>query len=123
MFGEESASNNQEGVMTVWKETILAGILCALPALGHAQTTAQSDAAGIREAIRFERAKDAADARQARMEARHPTVYAEPGEADREDAAMPGRRVGDPGELAGRSQSAQPKDGKADTRTSDRKKE
>jgi len=31
----------------------------------------------VREAIRFEKAKDAADARQARLETQHPSGYAE----------------------------------------------
>jgi hypothetical protein len=34
----------------------------------------KSEAAAVREAIRFERAKDAADRRQLRMEAAHPSV-------------------------------------------------
>ena len=75
------------------------GPFLPMPALTYAQTASQPDAAGVREAIRFERSKDAADARQARREARHPTGDAEPGARNpREDSGLTGTRVGDPGE-------------------------
>jgi len=51
---------------------------------------------GVAQAIAFERAKDAADARQARIEARHPTVQ-EPGEANRSTESQAGRPVTDHG--------------------------
>jgi len=80
---------------TVCKETVLLSLFCAIPALSFAQATSQSEAAGVREAIRFERSKDAADARQARTEAKHPTGYAA-SSANRE-YATPGNAVPDRG--------------------------
>jgi hypothetical protein len=61
----------------------------------------------MRRAIAFQRAKDRADARQARLEARHPSVtYNNANSANRsaEEAPAPqqGRRVKDPGEPATR---------------------
>ena len=95
----------------VWKKTILTGLFCAVPALSIAQSASQPDEAGVREAIRFERAKDAADARQARLEARHPSDMAKPGSpSSREDGGLVGNRVGDPGEL-GASRSEHSKSG------------
>ena len=54
---------------------------------------------GMRQAIAFERAKDAADARQARLEARHPSVTNSNANrsADRTDESTPERTVKDPG--------------------------
>ncbi len=52
-------------------------------------------------AIAFERAKDRADARQARLEARHPSVtYTNPNAERMEESQTPGRQVKDPGEPA-----------------------
>jgi len=49
--------------------------------------------AGIQEAVRFERAKEAAAARQARIEARQPSVYAEPASAaNSADRQIPARK-------------------------------
>jgi hypothetical protein len=55
--------------------------------------------ADMREAIAFQRAKDRADARQARMEAKHPSVtYTDANRtADRSMDDSPGRPVKDPG--------------------------
>jgi hypothetical protein len=52
----------------------------------------------MQEAIAFERAKDAADARQARMEARHPSVPTPDAasNADRMQKEDDGRKVQDP---------------------------
>lgn len=67
-------------------KNLLVGILgiglCCGPALWaqsqdqpkKAQPHEQQMSADMREAIAFERGKDAADARQARLEARHPSV-------------------------------------------------
>lgn len=60
----------------------------------QANREAMSD--DMREAIAFQRAKDRADARQAAMEAKHPTVFYD--HADRStDDTMPGKKVLDPG--------------------------
>lgn len=86
---------------SVWKNTILLGLLGALPALTFAQAASQPDAAEVREAIRFQHSKDAADAQQARKEAQHPSAVAKPGiDNPREDSGGTGRRVGDSGETA-----------------------
>jgi len=61
--------------------TIVCGLAAAGLAWGVPHLRAQSksgDAAALREAIRFERAKDAADRRQLAKEAKHPSVV-EPG--------------------------------------------
>jgi pectin methylesterase-like acyl-CoA thioesterase len=53
---------------------------------------------GVAQAIAFEKAKDAADVRQARIEAKHPTVFytnSNGGNADREPS---GQNVPDSGE-------------------------
>lgn len=53
----------------------------------------------MRRAIEFQRRKDAADARQARIEARHPTVFYNRAERSAEEEVPPGRTiVHDPGE-------------------------
>jgi hypothetical protein len=54
---------------------------------------------GMRQAIAFERAKDAADARQARLEVKHPSVtYSNANRsADRTDESTTDRIVRDPG--------------------------
>ena len=53
----------------------------------------------MRRAIAFERAKDRAAARQARLEARHPSVTNSTNSANRADeSATSGREVKDPGE-------------------------
>jgi hypothetical protein len=54
---------------------------------------------GMRQAIASERAKDAADARQARSEAKHPSVTNSNANrsADRTDESTPDRVVKDPG--------------------------
>lgn len=57
---------------------------------------AQSEAEGVREAIAFQRAKDRADARQARLEAIHPSV--DYSNADRQmDDSTTANRVKDAG--------------------------
>jgi len=50
---------------------------------GQAPQSKPPDDAGVREAIRFERAKDAADARQARIEAGRASQPSKTGSADR----------------------------------------
>jgi hypothetical protein len=65
----------------------------AKPKVSH---QAQSETEGVREAIAFQRAKDRADARQARLEAIHPSV--DYSNADRQmDDSTTGNRVKDPG--------------------------
>jgi hypothetical protein len=79
---------------SVLKNTVLISLLCAMPALSLAQTS-QSDAAGVQEAIRIQKQKDAADARQAQHETSKPSV----GEAAKSDSkTQSADRVGDPGE-------------------------
>jgi hypothetical protein len=81
---------------SVLKNTVLTGLLCAMPALSFAQTS-QSDRAGEQEAIRIQKQKDAADARQAQREASKPNA----GEAAKSDLKTGGAdRVGDTGESA-----------------------
>jgi hypothetical protein len=56
----------------------------------------ESGNGGVQQAIAFERAKDRDDARQARLEAIHPSV--DYSNADRQmDDSTPGNRVKDPG--------------------------
>ncbi|HLH18032.1 MAG TPA: hypothetical protein VKX45_12470 [Bryobacteraceae bacterium] len=68
---------------------------CLLPA---AAPRKDSESAGVRRAIAWERYKDQAAARQAQMEKRHPSVMRQ-GEANREmeTATPPANRVTDPG--------------------------
>ncbi len=81
---------------SVLKNTVLIGLLCAMPALSFAQTS-QSDRAGEQEAIRIQKQKDAADARQAQREASKRNG----GEAAKTDSKIESAdRVGDPGEAA-----------------------
>jgi hypothetical protein len=56
---------------------LAAGALLAMPSMaaGKRKKTAQSEEAGVQEAIRWQRAKDRADARQARIEAKNPGKY------------------------------------------------
>jgi hypothetical protein len=69
----------------------------------NAQTTRSSEqasrngtGAGVQQAIAFERAKDRAAQRQARLEARHPSV--DNSNADRMmDDSKPGNQLRDPG--------------------------
>ncbi len=75
--------------------------LCCAPLATAADSAhrrrARSD--DMRRAIEFERAKDRADARQARREARHPSVTYSNNTANRTDESSPTRRtVRDPGE-------------------------
>jgi hypothetical protein len=81
---------------SVLKNTVLISLFCAVPALSFAQTS-QSDRAGVQEAIRFQKQKDAADARQAQREAPKQNR----GEAAKSDSkGGSADRVGDPGEGA-----------------------
>jgi hypothetical protein len=60
-------------------------------------TQVRVDSDGVQEAIAFQRAKDRADARQARLEARHPSVDYSNADRRVEDSSD-GRQVKDPGE-------------------------
>jgi hypothetical protein len=52
---------------------ILAGAIMAVPSFAASKRKAQaSEDQGVQAAIRYQRAKDAADARQARLQARRP---------------------------------------------------
>ena len=51
----------------------------------------------MQKAIAFQRAKDRADARQARVEKRHPTIDRSTADREREQS-HPGNKVPDPGE-------------------------
>ncbi len=59
------------------------------------QTTTQNQgmSADMRRAIAFQRAKDRADARQAAIERRHPTVLYNQAERSAEEMPPPGRRL------------------------------
>jgi Ni/Co efflux regulator RcnB len=75
------------------------GIALTLAPLASAQDSQskQDSDDDMRRAIQFERAKDRADARQERLERRHPTVSNS--DADRRiDDPNGGNRVPDPGE-------------------------
>jgi hypothetical protein len=84
--------------------TGVVGVVLTLGPLGFAQerqdnqskiSAQQNEAKGVQAAIAFERAKDRADARQARLEARHPSV--DYSNADRSmDDSSDGYRVPDP---------------------------
>jgi hypothetical protein len=82
---------------SVLKDTVLISLFCAMPALSFAQTP-QSDAAGVREAIRVQKQKDAADARQAQREASKPNRTEATAKSDSKTESAD--RVGDPGEGA-----------------------
>jgi hypothetical protein len=97
----------QEGIMNaVLKVTILLGCSAATTLVyagGQAPSKSQ-DGDGVREAIRFERAKDAADARQVRIEAGRteksavPTAAASTSADNERDRMMTSEdRVGDEG--------------------------
>jgi hypothetical protein len=85
--------------------TGVVGIGLTLSPLGFAQqgqnnpakvSAQQNEAKGVQAAIAFQRAKDRADARQARLEARHPSV--DYSNADRSmDNSSDGHKVPDPG--------------------------
>jgi len=61
------------------------------------QANRESMSPDMRRAIEFQRAKDRADARQAAIEARHPTVFYHQANREAEDNSMPGKKVLDPG--------------------------
>ena len=63
--------------------------------------------ADMRRAIEFERHKDLAAARQARIEARHPTVFYNQAERSAEEETPPSRIVHDPGEPLWQQQQQQ----------------
>jgi hypothetical protein len=87
---------------------LLAGVLGAaltLSPLGHAQqqqdgqtqvTRSQTESDGVQQAIAFQRAKDRADAHQAKMEQRHPSVSYSDANRSMDDT-NDGRHVSDPG--------------------------
>lgn len=60
------------------------------------QSKSEQMSPDMREAIEFQRAKDRADARQAALEAKHPTVFYNRAERSEEDS-MPGKKVPDAG--------------------------
>ena len=57
-----------------------AAAIAALPAQAESRRKSSEEEEGVQRAIAFQRAKDRADARQARLEARHPEhfTYAQP---------------------------------------------
>jgi hypothetical protein len=88
--------------------TGVVGVVLTLSPLGFSQqqkdnqdkvAAQQNEAKGVQAAIAFERAKDSADERQARLEARHPSI--DYSNADRSmDDSNDGHRVSDPGPAA-----------------------
>ncbi len=75
--------------------------MCFAPLLSAADARPKRSAktSDMQRAIAFQRAKDRADARQARLEARHPSVSYSTNSANREDeSGITGRTVKDPGE-------------------------
>ncbi len=82
---------------------VLAGVSLCFVSVGSAAERNRKDSSmsrDMRRAIAFERGKDRADARQARIEARHPSVTYTTNSANRSvEASDEGRRkVKDPGE-------------------------
>ena len=59
----------------------VAGMMLAIPGMAQKKTPSDSQDSAYAEAIRFEKAKAAADARQAKLEAEHPCGCATPAEA------------------------------------------
>ncbi len=91
--------------------TLTVAILLTVSAGGAAGKKSKKAAGGngndMSRAIAFERHKDAAAARQARLEARRPSVaYSNSAERSAEPDTL-GRRVPDPGEPAARQQPAE----------------
>jgi hypothetical protein len=92
-------------MMKIHLLTGVVGVVLTLSPLGFAQqrhdnpakvSARENEANGVRAAIAFERAKDRADAHQARLEARHPSV--DYSNADRSmDNSSDGHRVPDTG--------------------------
>ena len=81
---------------------VIAMAVLALP-LGSVaapkQQKQKSENQGVAEAIAFEKAKDAADARQARIEAKHPTVFYKNSDDDHNaNREVPQQKVPDSGE-------------------------
>jgi hypothetical protein len=80
---------------------VIAIAALALP-LGNVAATKhqqqKSEDQGVAQAIAFERAKDAADARQARIEAKHPTVIYKNSSDQNADREVPPQKVPDSGE-------------------------
>lgn len=83
---------------TIFLTALLGASLLLTP--GFAATKKSTSSGDMQRAIAFQRQKDAADARQARMEARHPSVRNADRTADR--VVDEGRPVKDPGEPATR---------------------
>ena len=75
-------------------------LLGPLAAAEHPRRTDNKPAMSrdMQEAITFQRAKDRADARQAALEARHPSVQYGHAERSAEENQRQGRKVPDPGE-------------------------
>ncbi len=81
---------------------VCAGALCA-PLVSAASTKKSTMSEDMRRAIAWEHHKDAAAARQARLERRHPTVPSANANANRSvEEPQQGRTVKDPGEPATR---------------------
>jgi hypothetical protein len=57
---------------------VLAGLVTAIPCAAQQKAQKENQEPGMAEAIRFEKAKAAADARQAKLEAEHPCGCASP---------------------------------------------
>ena len=82
----------------------LGSVLFASAALASDQKTQkakpnqnQTMSEDMRRAIEFQRAKDRADARQAAIEARHPTVFYNQAERSADENSSPGNKVPDNG--------------------------
>jgi hypothetical protein len=85
-------------IIAIWAGLAVLGPLAAAE---HPQPRATSKPAmtnDMREAIAFQRHKDQADARQAAIEARHPTVHYGNAEKRAEERQSQDRRIPDPGE-------------------------
>jgi pectin methylesterase-like acyl-CoA thioesterase len=67
-----------------------------MAATKHQKQKSQDE--GVAQAIAFERAKDAADARQARIEAKQPTVFHKNSNDQNADRSVAGQNVPDTGE-------------------------
>jgi hypothetical protein len=67
------------------------------PAPAHSQKRSETMTQDMRDAIAFQRAKDRADARQAAIEAKHPTVSYDHADRSATDEPATGKKVPDPG--------------------------
>jgi pectin methylesterase-like acyl-CoA thioesterase len=78
---------------------VIAIAALALPLVAATKDQKQkSQDEGVAQAIAFEKAKDAADARQARIEGKHPTVFYKNSDDQNANREVPPQKIPDSGE-------------------------